>query len=181
MCVPVCVCVCVSGGVSDTAVWALWNFIRIQHTACKMQQTGSSLEWQLRVCCHPELQLACQSEAAPRSFLHIHMFHLSSTPLSFFPPSHPLTEEGFPVITFFCIWLQHLAGVFIYFSFSKTLSFSAPHPHRLNRNLCRVLINRRVQRVESRWRVSITVYRKEKHSLSLLRNLDMFSSQFPCF
>lgn len=120
VCVPVCVCV--RAGAGDTTVWALWNFIRIQHTACKMQQMASSLEWQLRVCCHPELQLACQSKAAPRSFLHIRMFHLSSTSPSFFPfPSFNWHRLSCP-ITFYVfdlsIWL-----LFSFISFSRALSF----------------------------------------------------------
>lgn len=114
-------CTLVSGGVSDTAVWALWDFIRIQHTACKMQQMGSSLEWQLRVCCHPELQLACQSKAAPRSFLHIRMFHLSAslfTPFSSF--------KAFLSYHIFFIWPPYLPGV-CFFGALSFLSSLIPH------------------------------------------------------
>lgn len=60
------------GGGSRSVAGGFGNIIRIQHTACKMQQMGSSLEWQLWVSCHTQLQLACQSKAAPRSFLYLH-------------------------------------------------------------------------------------------------------------
>lgn len=90
------------GGGSRSVAGGFGNIIRIQHTACKMQQMGSSLEWQLWVSCHTQLQLACQSKAAPRSFLYLHpstystfsvffllffCFHLSSDPdLCLFAP-----------------------------------------------------------------------------------------------
>lgn len=96
------------GGLSETVsicgLWAFCSIIRIQHTACKMQQMGSSLEWQLRVRCHTELQLACQSNAAPRSFLYSHIFHLSCpTPFIFSRQSFIWPRlHSFPHI-----WPQH--------------------------------------------------------------------------
>lgn len=67
----------------EESVWVFGNIIRIQYTAWKMQQMGSSLEWQLRAGCHTELQLACQSQAAPRSFLYLHIFTLLSASFYF--------------------------------------------------------------------------------------------------
>ena len=98
------------GGVSVTqsrsAVWAFCSIIRIQHTHCKLQQMGSLLEWQLRVCCHTELQLACQSQSAPGSFLHHpHIPPLLSNTFYFFPSLLHLTHSLF--FHFFHIWPQH--------------------------------------------------------------------------
>lgn len=95
--------------------WAFCCNIEIQHTACKMQQRGSSIEWQLRVCCHTELQLACQSKATPRSFLYSHIFYLFlSTTFCFslqsfiwlklhsFPPTFPIFDLSIlPVLLFY--------------------------------------------------------------------------------
>ena len=97
---------------SRSVAGTLGNIIRIQHTACKMQQMGSSLEWQLWVCCHTELQLACQSKTAPRSFLYLppslrilhsppSFFRFSPSPdpdFTLFPPLPHLTKTSSPSI-----------------------------------------------------------------------------------
>lgn len=144
------------GGVSVTpsrsAIWAFLSIIRIQHTHCKLQQMGSSLEWQLRVCCHTELQLACQSQAAPRSFLHHpHIPPLLSNTFYFFPSLLHLTHSLF----FFTFSTSDLSILPVLLSCKSTILLNPPVLlstwNKPSGNTCYMLMDPEVQGVLEIW------------------------------
>lgn len=105
------------GGLWETVSTASANIIRIQHTARKMQQMGSSLEWQLRGCCHTELQLACKNKVAPRGHGQpptSYTLYLSC-PLSglCLPPSRDPNITPIPLLAHFTLvsFLQHNSSI----------------------------------------------------------------------
>lgn len=144
--VPVCVCVCGWVFVSLTAVCGTSSEFSTQPAKCnKWLFIGVTAQSLLPP--RASIRLPEQGSSQEPS-AHPHVSPFLHTTFIFFPfPSFNWRRLSCPIFKFW-IWHRRLAGVFLFFLFPGRCPFSAPHPQRPKRNLCRARMDTRAQRVE---------------------------------